>query len=58
MTEQQSTSPNKGAKAERFVDMGEGIIMDRARKLMWLKQDTWQMTGKCMNLIQVRTYVD
>ncbi|PIQ99792.1 MAG: hypothetical protein COV66_09285 [Nitrospinae bacterium CG11_big_fil_rev_8_21_14_0_20_45_15] len=59
MSEQETTPPIDAVKtAVRFVDTGEGIIMDRARNLMWLKQDTWQMTGKWMNLIQVRTYVE
>ena len=33
-----------------------GTIIDRTRRLLWLKKDTWQMTETWMNWLQVRDY--
>lgn len=44
------------AKAERFADGGDGTVIDTAKRLVWLRKDTWQMTGKWMNWVQVRDY--
>lgn len=40
----------------RFVEGESVTIIDRTRQLLWLKLDTWQMTGKWMNLVQARDY--
>ncbi|QPJ65067.1 MAG: DUF1566 domain-containing protein [Candidatus Nitrohelix vancouverensis] len=43
---------------KRFEELEDGVILDRPQSLMWMKQDTWQMTGKWMNHVQIRTYVE
>lgn len=40
----------------RFVEGESGTVIDGARRLLWLKQDTWQMTGKWMSWVQARDY--
>ena len=40
----------------RFEEAQNGTVIDRKRGLLWLKQDTWQMTGKWMNWVQSRDY--
>jgi uncharacterized protein DUF1566 len=40
----------------RFADGENGTVIDGARRLLWLKQDTWQMTGKWMSWVQAREY--
>jgi hypothetical protein len=40
----------------RFLEGENGTIVDKARGLLWMKRDTWQMTGKWMSWIQVRDY--
>jgi uncharacterized protein DUF1566 len=40
----------------RFAEGENGTIIDGARRLLWLKMDTWQMTGKWMNWVQARDY--
>ena len=40
----------------RFADGENDTVIDGARRLLWLKQDTWQMTGKWMNWVQARDY--
>lgn len=42
----------------RFAEGENGTVIDGARRLLWLKMDTWQMTGKWMNWVQVREYSD
>ncbi|NIP99577.1 MAG: DUF1566 domain-containing protein [Nitrospinaceae bacterium] len=41
---------------ERFVESGDHMVIDTQRKLCWLKQDTYQMTGKWLNWVQSRDY--
>ena len=40
----------------RFEEGQNGTVIDRKHGLLWLKQDTWQMTGKWMNWVQSRDY--
>ena len=40
--------------SDRFQEGEDGTIIDRTRRLLWIKQDTWQMTGNWMNWVQVR----
>ncbi len=40
--------------SDRFQEGEDGTIIDRTRRLLWVKQDTWQMTGNWMNWVQVR----
>ncbi len=40
----------------RFAEADEQTVVDLKRKLVWLKQDTYQMTGKWLNWVQSRDY--
>jgi hypothetical protein len=40
----------------RFADGGDDIIIDVKKKLVWLKKDSWQLTGKWLNWVQARDY--
>lgn len=40
----------------RFAEGENGTVIDGDRRLLWLKMDTWQMTGKWMNWVQTREY--
>ena len=42
----------------RFVEGENGTVIDVAKRLVWLKKDTWQMTGKWMNWVQIRDYAE
>lgn len=33
----------------RFLDFGDGTILDTKTRLMWMKQDYWQMEGEWVN---------
>ncbi len=46
---------------EKVPEMQAGqneTIADSARRLLWMRQDTWQMTGKWMNWVQVRDFAE
>ncbi len=43
-------------ESARFEEAENGTVIDRKRALLWLKQDTWQLTGKWMNWVQSRDY--
>ena len=38
---------------ERFIEGDSDTIIDGAKRLVWLKKDTWQMAGKWMAQRQV-----
>ena len=40
----------------RFEEGKNETVIDRKRALLWLKRDTWQLTGKWMNWVQSRDY--
>ena len=42
----------------RFVEGENGTVIDVAKRLVWLKKDTWQMTDKWMNWVQIRDYAE
>ncbi|MBT5469424.1 MAG: DUF1566 domain-containing protein [Nitrospina sp.] len=42
----------------RFVEGDSDTIIDCAKRLVWLKQDTWQVTGKWMSQLQVREFAE
>ena len=44
--------------AARFVDCGEDIVYDTETRLIWYKKDTYQITGKWMNWIQCRDFIE
>ena len=55
MSSPESTKVSSAAQG-RFVEGDKDTVIDLKRKLLWLKQDTYQMTGKWMNWVQVRDY--
>tara|TARA_B100000686_G_scaffold56627_1_gene60911 strand:- start:5372 stop:5821 length:450 start_codon:yes stop_codon:yes gene_type:complete len=42
----------------RFVECGEGVIYDTQTRLIWQKRDTYQLTGKWMNWVQARDFIE
>ncbi len=40
----------------RFLEGSDSTVIDKVRGLLWLKRDTWQMTGKWMSWVQARDY--
>ena len=42
----------------RFVEGDNERVIDCSKKLVWLKQDTWQFTGKWMNQLQVKEFAE
>ena len=42
----------------RFVEADNDTVIDCSKKLVWLKQDTWQVTGKWMNQLQVKEFAE
>lgn len=50
MTAQTQTAP------PRFVEGDENTVIDTRRRLVWMKQDTWQATGKWLNWLQVKEF--
>ena len=42
----------------RFVEADNDTVIDCSKKLVWLKQDTWQFTGKWMNQLQVKEFAE
>ena len=43
---------------DRFVEGGNGVVIERAKRLIWMKNDTYQLTKKWMSWIQVRDYAE
>lgn len=52
-TKKSETAPKA---PERFFDCDDETVFDSKNELIWLKKDTWQMTGKWMNWVQSRDY--
>lgn len=50
------STPTRTAGQERFAEGDEHTVIDLKRKLVWLRQDTYQMTGKWLNWVQARDY--
>ena len=42
----------------RFVELGEDAIYDIQSRLIWQKNDTYQITGKWMNWVQTRDFIE
>ena len=42
----------------RFVDGENATIIERSKRLVWMKDDTYQLTSKWMSWIQVRDYAE
>lgn len=41
--------PVKTSADKRYLDMGNGVILDSRTNLMWMKRDYWQMEKKWVN---------
>lgn len=48
--------PTENPQDQRFIDNDENTIIDMKRRLIWLKQDSWQLTGNWLNWVQSRDY--
>ncbi|TDJ57532.1 MAG: DUF1566 domain-containing protein [Nitrospina sp.] len=42
---------------KRFQDLGDGTVMDMKTRLMWMKQDTWQMQKRWVNWYTASEFV-
>ena len=42
----------------RFVEGDHDTVIDCFKKLVWLKQDTWQVAGKWMNQLQIKEFAE
>ena len=42
----------------RFKEGNNGIVIDPSKGLVWMKYDTYQLSGKWMSWIQVRDYAE
>ena len=40
----------------RFVEGENGVVIERSKRLVWMKDDTYQLTKKWMSWVQVRDY--
>ncbi|MBT3923533.1 MAG: DUF1566 domain-containing protein [Nitrospina sp.] len=44
--------------AERFMEADNDTIIDGANRLVWLKKDTWQLSGKWMAQRQTKDFAE
>ena len=42
--------------SSRFIEGDSDTIIDGDKRLVWLKKDTWQISGKWMSQLQVKEY--
>lgn len=42
----------------RFADADADTVIDGAKRLVWLKKDTWQMAGKWMSQLQIKEFAE
>jgi hypothetical protein len=47
-----------GQAVERFMEADSDTIIDGTKRLVWLKKDTWQMSGKWMAQRQVKEFAE
>ncbi len=53
----QSSAPkSQSSKTLRFAEADEHSVIDLKKRLIWLKQDTRQLTGKWLSWVQARDY--
>ncbi|MBT5028107.1 MAG: DUF1566 domain-containing protein [Nitrospinaceae bacterium] len=45
-------------ESTRFVEADDDTIIDGAKRLVWAKQDTWQMSKKWMNQRQIIEFAE
>ncbi len=53
----ESKKPVKVSSDQRFQDFGDGTILDSSTKLMWMKQDYWQIERKWVNWYTAQEFV-
>ena len=57
-TEEKKTDDKTTIRGNRFVEGENGVVIEPSKRLLWMKNDTYQLTKKWMSWIQVRDYVD
>ena len=58
MLEKENLGSETVKSSTRFVEGKNGIVIERSKGLVWMKDDTYQLTKKWMNWIQVRDYAE
>ena len=58
MLEKENLGSETVKSSTRFVEGKNGIVIERSKGLVWMKDDTYQLTNKWMSWIQVRDYVE
>lgn len=53
---EKSVNTEKPVAAPRFSEGEEDTVIDIKKRLIWLKKDTWQLTGKWLSWVQARDY--
>ena len=56
--DEKSLEVKPAAAQARFVEGANDTVIERSKRLMWMKNDTYQLTGKWMSWIQVRDYAE
>ena len=56
--DEKSSEVKLAATQARFVEGANDTVIERSKRLMWMKNDTYQLTGKWMSWIQVRDYAE
>lgn len=55
--EKKTMAPVAQSADQRFMDYGNGTILDTKTKLMWIKADYWQTEGKWLNWYMAKEFV-
>ena len=56
--EEKKTADKATIHGNRFVEGENGVVIEPSKRLLWMKNDTYQLTKKWMSWIQVRDYVE
>ena len=56
--DEKSLEVKPAATQARFVEGANDTVIECSKRLMWMKNDTYQLTGKWMSWIQVRDYAE
>ena len=56
--EEENLDGEKIVNENRFVEGENGVVIERSKCLVWMKNDTYQLTNKWMSWIQVRDYAE
>ncbi|CCQ90740.1 hypothetical protein NITGR_360078 [Nitrospina gracilis 3/211] len=51
-----SAAPQNTQNNSRFVENDDDTIIDMKRRLIWCRQDSWQLTDKWLSWVQARDY--